>query len=548
MSLPPYRIPPVLDLCRGVEARAREQARAGEQTRADEQARACEQPARTGRVPVRLLLVPTDARPCTRGYLLDLAAATGWPVESPPAEWLGYRREPGDAQRLQAWAAERATDGAALVASSEMLLYGGLIPSRLGRESLSEIERRIDRLAALATAGADLYLAAVNLRIPLSTDGGEEPDYWPAHGAALHRYSVARDRRDLGEGHDAELIAALAEIPPAVLEDFLWRRRRNLLANLHLVTLTAAGRARMLLVGQDDTAPRGLTRAEMDATQALAARVDVEGRVHLTSGADELCLRLLARLVNDRLEARPRVRVRFTFPDDRRLVPRYEAQPLEDTVHGHLRAAGAEVVDANEDLLLLVHNFSGPAQKEAHDQAPGAEDAVLSTVSRLADARVRSIPAAVADVRYANGADDQLVRHLLRHPEALGIVAYSAWNTCSNTLGTVIADATIALHVRRGRLGAPDAGAILRRFLIQRFVEDWGYQAIVRKALMQDVLPHTGCAYGDIAGEEGRFEEEARARFEADVLPAVRAAFGPVEIARLWFPWQRLFEVGLEVA
>jgi len=498
-----------------------------------------------------VLFVPADGRPVTRDLFLRLAQLTDFRVQTPPREVLGDRTDGADLGALWLWVDDHATQADLCIASTEMLCYGGLVASRVSTEPNPAVEARADHLLQVA-GRIPAYLAAVNMRIPVAADSDEEPAYWRQHGSALARYSHERDRWEHTGGTDAyqAMIDALAGVPAPVLEDFLWRRRRNLLVNQHFVTAAARGRVRYLLIGQDDASPHGLARSDREVLTKLVNALGAADHVATTTGADELCARLLARAVNDRLRARPTVRVVYSSPLSRRSVPTYEIDPLEDTVRSHVDSVGAEWIDGEAEITLIVHNFLGPRQLEAFAQPFRSDALVTKAIQEIATAKARGSVCALADVRYANGADDALVSALLAEPQASGIDAYAGWNTASNTLGTVLAHAIALLHLRKGAFGpVGDRKEQSRRLLLERFLDDWGYQSHVRWELAKEVLPtEPQCSSSDIRPAEARFVAEATRRLEETILPKLTHSFGNELAVRVYFPWHRLFEVGLEVS
>ncbi|MGQ0568995.1 MAG: DUF4127 family protein [Armatimonadota bacterium] len=493
----------------------------------------------------RVLFVPLDDRPATRDTVLDLLPLTGAAWDTPPKDLLGHRRQPADLDALFRWVDREAPTADALIASSEVLVHGGLVPSRLNVDPMDVLWRRLDRLAALASR-VPTYLSAVNPRIP-SGGAEEEPGYWEPHGDRLRAYSA---NLDAGEqtGDDVRVrkaLDALEGVPAAVTDDLLRRRRRQLLINVELLMLASRGRLASLLIGQDDAEPFGLTRGDLAVLRRFRDRCGGKS-AHVSVGADELGARLLARLATDSARHAPRVAVRYTFPEARRSVPRYEPQPLEDTVSSHVEAAGCATVDDDPEILLWVHNFPGVQQRESLDQR-GAPPAPTRTVAAaLAEAAGRGIICGCADVRFANGADDALIRSLFTREDLAGLTGYAGWNTCSNSLGTVIAQVVLT-HYARSHLGDVRLRQIRRRYLARRLLDDWGYQTIVRPYLALEVVPMLGAVPASLGAAAATVREAALRRFREHVLPSVEKALGPAGFEGLGFPWDRLFEIEVQL-
>jgi Protein of unknown function (DUF4127) len=502
---------------------------------------------------VNICFLPLDERPVTRDAFLRLAAAAGAAVVTPAREQLGELKRPADVEALWAWLASAAEGSDAIIASAELLIYGGLVPSRVGHESLGRCVALADRWRDVRRRGPrrPLYLSASNLRLPNSDDASEEPEYWAECGRRIFACSFHEDRYEAtGDAASREgAAAARAAVPSAVLDDVRWRRGRNLAVLTHLIDLAAAGVFDGVLIGQDDAAEYGWTRRDLRALIAAAAERRAGSRVWVTYGTDELNVRLLARAaVSARRPASPAVRVVYSAPAHRGVIPRYEGQALDLTVTSHIETAGCRRVDTTEDVCLLVHNAPGE-QREAPDQEPYPRADLDGLFEALDRTRAAGVPCGLADVRYSNGADRTLVDRLLDGPGASGVRAYGGWNTASNTLGMVVAQVLLSAFPPPGAEPGAAAERANRDFLILRLLDDWGYQSIVRQRLAREVLPRfPGVGPLDISRAGGACAEAARVWLQETCAPPIARSFGvPITIGPVGFPWNRLFHVALDV-
>lgn len=462
-----------------------------------------------------VLLVPLDDRPVCLDFVVELAKAAGLDVRTPDRTILGGRDRPADVDAVWGWLEGAvSSDGiATLIASAEMLCFGGLAASRTSTFSFTDVAPRLERLRNLA-GRVPIYLSALIPGTPVQATA-ENAGHWHTRDAAAR------------QAH----------------------RERHLRINETLITM--AGTLRYLLIGQDDTAPGSAGEAERRQLQTVADDAGA-GNVLLTSGADELNARLLARVLADRTALPPAVRVIYTYPEAASATPLYEATPLRQTVEEHIESVGAHRAVEAVDVLLWVHNFEGMQQREARDQHAGGAirpDEVRRTSDVLREMR-EAVAAeqvvALADVRFANGADDVLVRALLEEPRFAGIVAYAGWNTCSNTLGSALAQAVVAWHLRL--FSMPGSDRIYRPVFLGRILDDWGYQAVVRPRLGARMAAR-GRNSAELGDLEGEWATGALEGLRADALPPLQASFRyhPVALRGVTFPWHRLFELRLDL-
>jgi hypothetical protein len=489
---------------------------------------------------VRLAFLPLDDRPITCDAFLLLASQAGAEAVTPPRPLLGSLKTPGDVDALWTWVAGPGREADVLIASAELLIYGGLVPSRIGHEPL-------DRCLALAARFGEarrsaphrrILLSASNMRLPASADATEEPDYWAEYGPQIFSHSFHLDRYEqTGDPASRDIATRAADaVPPSVLADVRARRARNLAVLLSLVDLAAGGTLDALLIGQDDAAEYGWTRRDLRDVAAAIQNRNAGARAWVTYGTDELNARLLARVFLSASGTSPGVRVVYSHPENVLAIPRYEGQALEATVTSHITTAGCRRVRSDPDLALFVHNFPGAQEEAPHQTAYDPHD--LDTfLESLGESSAAGTPCALADVRYSNGADRTLVARLLASPQAYGLRAYGGWNTMSNTLGMALAQAL---------LPPGDAG---RAFTILRFLDDWGYQANVRQRLGADILPrYPGATAQNVADAYQACAGAARRWLEADHAPQLARCFGAtISVESVGFPWKRLFHVDLGV-
>ena len=126
------------------------------------------------RAPVSVLFIPLDERFATRGLVLNLApiAASSFHIITPPPELLPRHKQAADPRVLAEWVEARASSADALIASVEMLVYGGLIASRVSNDTIAEVGARVAWLSTLPDRYPTMrvLLSSVVMRIP-SYDG-----------------------------------------------------------------------------------------------------------------------------------------------------------------------------------------------------------------------------------------------------------------------------------------------------------------------------------------------------------------------------------------
>jgi hypothetical protein len=216
-----------------------------------------------------------------------------------------------------------------------------------------------------------------------------------------------------------------------------------------------------------------------------------------------------------------------------------------------------------ESFTLIVH---GPTEVQGdHITLPGLPDMSNLNTSKAVAHTCELIEGAsnnviIADVAYANGGDPKLVETLLKNPPLLQkIKAYGGWNTAGNTMGSVLAVAvaywyssvcrgeqapalagsTAAAPAAAGQTAASspsseEAPALTtpemlseahKQCLFVRLIDDWAYQACVRKLL------------------KGEPSTQVLASLIGPHIAQVNTALHMEPNVRMCFPWKRTFEI-----
>ena len=256
-----------------------------------------------------------------------------------------------------------------------------------------------------------------------------------------------------------------------------------------------------LIFSKDDCAPKGFNVDEARELERLGAKTK--------TGADEIPLTLLARAIEKEIK----VFVEFTEPDYKDCISNYEDVSIEKSVQGQLELGGFTQVQTREeaDVILIVNNF---IEKQGEHVMGWTTQPFRKTFTPP------DKPYAIADVRYANGADNDFVEQLLPQIDLKNFYGYAGWNTSANTIGSLLAGVKV-----RWNAGKYNEAAF-KRLQIIRFLDDWAYQANVRGMIenpcdIQDLMKPYEIKLAEIFGQ----------------IP-------PIEYL---YPWSRKFEVEISI-
>lgn len=383
----------------------------------------------------------------------------------------------------------------ALVISLDTAAYGGLISSRRCSDSFEEIREKIEKLKKfLKEKNAKIYAFSSIMRISNNNINEEEKEYWNLWGKKIFEYSFNSCKNN-GENPPQ------TDIPQEILTDYLNTRKRNFEINKIYLEWQKEGLFDTLVFSKDDCAEFGFNVREAQELENLGGFVK--------TGADEIPLTLLARAIQGKIKIAPI----FTEPSQKNLISNYEDVSIEKSVTGQIELAGCEVSELqNADMLLYVNNFKNH-QGEIVMKRPTEPFSDVWNIPQK--------PYMVADVRFANGADNSFVNKLFEKCFDENFYGYSAWNTSANSLGSLICGAKVKFLAKKYN------DKEFKKLEVVRFLDDWAYQANVRQALSK---PDTT----ELTTKMKPFEKE--------VAKVLKTEFE----VKYSFPWKRLFEVEVE--
>lgn len=430
---------------------------------------------------MKICFVPIDNRPVCYNLAKDIAAIDeNIELFIPPREFLGDLTRNAGVNEIIEWI-ENIPECDAMVISLDTIAYGGLIPSRRSTDSLEDIKSRLKRLKPLLK-NKKVYAFSSIMRISNNNYNEEEKEYWKDWGKKIFEYSYS----GVNDG-----------IPQAILDDYLATRKRNFEINKTYLNWGL----NTLIFSKDDCAPKGFNVDEARELERLGAKTK--------TGADEIPLTLLARDIEKEIK----VFVEFTEPDYKDCISNYEDVSIEKSVQGQLELSGFTQVQTREeaDVILIVNNF---IEKQGEYVMGWTTQPFRKTFTPP------DKPYAIADVRYANGADNDFVEQLLPQIDLNNFYGYAGWNTSANTIGSLLAGVKVRWNAEKYNESA------FKRLQIIRFLDDWAYQANVRGMIEKPC---------DIQALMKPYEIK------------LAEIFGQIPPIEYLYPWSRKFEVEISI-
>ena len=494
---------------------------------------------------MKVVYLPLDERPCNYYFAGRIAKGSGVEVIAPQMSVLGTKKTAASFESVSEFLLQHAKEADAYVLSMDMLLYGGIIPSRLHHYGEDELTKRLSVLDEIKRINPNvkIYAFALIMRCPSYSSADEEPDYYEYCGREIFLSGQVKHKLHLGvmqKDEADELLASYEKVIKGNLPDFEARRvtNRNMLIK---VVERLHHSIDFLIIPQDDSAKYGYTSMDREAIKQELSAKGLDD-VAMYPGADEVGMTLLARAACEYKGVTPKISCKFAHENSHNVTPLYEDRPVGLTLPFQVESAGcviAEDEDADIDLYL---NYPSREPVEVWQEKSAGYDErdldafVLKIKNSIEGGRVT----ALADGAYCNGGDRELLQMINGEMDILKLSAYAGWNTSSNTLGTVICQAVFVYLF--------GDNSSQKRFLAERVYEDVGYCGYVRAYVTNNLLPDLGYNYFNAGEKDGVVAALVRKELDAFIEKHFPNIYERYCISRCEMPWKRMFEVDLALA
>lgn len=500
----------------------------------------------------QVVLVPLDSRPAAGQFAQMIARMAGVDVKTPPDEMLGRFTTPGKPEEILDWLEKQDySKTLAVVVSTDMIAYGGLIASRTIDVPAEQAKKRLDRLAALKTKAGKAGFYAFSSVMRLTPTATKSAAAWRLQ---LGRYAETKER--YRRTTDPKLLQVLrnleAKIPPQEILRYDQTRQRNVDVQMYVIQQLKAFVYDYVIYGQDDAQPFGPHIPETQKLRSKATTNGVGGRVYFAEGIDQLANILVCRALLKARQWTPRVRLVYSDDRARKTVADYESKPIEDSLRDQILSSGSRPATGDQyDYSLFLNT-------------PDRSDEKFRVFAEALTTEVdQGFPVAVADIDIGKDgtSDPELFDALNQQGRMVKLLAYAGWNTAGNTMGTTIPAANTYLLARRIPGGELERELARREFILHRFVNDYCYHKFVRpKAYrMIDATPDAsreetyGNAFDAVNGfvqqELSRYLEETfNAQFMGQRFFAGSKQYeiDGIEGINISLPWPRAYEVRLD--
>lgn len=492
---------------------------------------------------MKTLLIPLDERPCNRVFP-QMITYSNTEVELlvPPINVLGDKKQPAQVSKIKDFLYENIRDVDNLIISLDMILYGGLIPSRIHYLKKEELLERLNIIKKLKAVNpkCKVYAFQCIMRAPDYDSSEEEPDYYDEYGSALFRRKYLIDlknRQGLVEAQQRELDSIV--IPDNIVNDYELRRDINTLMNIEVLNFLEKEIIDFLVIPQDDSSPFGYTAIAQKKVIDEIKKRSLDMKVMVYPGADEVAMSLLTRAYHDYLNIEPKVYAFYASVLGPTIIPKYEDRPMLESLKYHVRVCKSKLVkDIDKADIVLAINCPGKIMQESFvsenekDVSYTSYRCLLDFSNQIRDYIDQGYKVALCDSAFSNGGDLQLIRYLDELDVLDKLISYAGWNTNCNSLGTTLSQAVMGYNINH---------------LCYRIIEDVFYQTIVRKDVVDNELPKLGLSYYEFKDRQCDVENIIKDKLQNYYNSLKISHKHLVNINTISMPWHRMFEIAMEI-
>lgn len=506
--------------------------------------------------PPRLLVVPLDNRPANTYYPLKVGQAGGAEVIIPPQYMINYQTAFSNLDQLSAWILENSKNVDGFIISADMITDGGLVDSRTSKQTLDGALKQLEIIKTLKekypTKPMYVYDTIQRLAPTVLQDGNLDKYNYIRNWAITVDEVTNLNRTDLAP----KLLDLEAKIGKNLLNEYLQIRERNSQINATLIDWTEQGYIDFLILGQDDANQTGLHRKEKESLIQKINAYNIQDKVHVFDGADEVDVILISRFLSTLKNYQPSYKIHYLGISGQEWISPFDHYTLQSNIEKHVMAAGGVIAYPYQqaDIELYVNT------PDSFDKSLEIEQAVAEMNNQIASGK----HVVFIDVENVNQANPAFGDALINDVGITNLLSYSAFNTAGNAVGVAIGHANARfLYLEKGpetpELDEQAAKGHIE-FLLNSIATDHLYRNKVQSKI-EWYIRSIGANAWDIDSQKSSILSFTREQLNKEFVglqdkmknnkvllskksgETSTAEFDSFVITKVDFPWNRLFEI-----
>ncbi|PWJ95107.1 uncharacterized protein DUF4127 [Oceanotoga teriensis] len=445
----------------------------------------------------RILLIPLDSRPVNIDYVYELSKISENTLIYPPKKFLDDFYTPADINGIIEWSKNQKYDIA--IISIDMLVYGGLINSRLDKITL---ENALKNLQKIKIYKKDIYIYSIIRRALISVKNKEDEILYNE----LKKYFITKDKK------------YIENLPSKFKEDYKKLRKRNHIINLEVLKYENEKNVKKIIFGVEDTFKHSPTKKE--ELELIKNSKYYNSKTFIYNGADEISQELFSHIIkNNSVD----LNILTDETNTLKNIYDYEDRPLEKNLKTRLIMHNIKITKNSINTLIIINKNIENGKK-----------LILNEIQN-------NKKIYILDALNVNKCNEKLINFLINEKLLNKIKFYSSWNTISNRLGTIIS-MIIACNNNHNEKEA-------QKFLLECLLEDYLYQTKTRNILKKIIQEKNENIY-DVKKETLDYFYKNIFLRELEPLKIKlmkNMNLKSLKVEKFILPWNRIFECKIKI-
>lgn len=477
----------------------------------------------------KVLLVPLDSRPCNTTWVQKFAKRGNLDLVMYPKELCGDLFEKANTEHVFSWIDENIAKTDYLILSLDMLCSGGLVPSRLGEFDIAKAKELINKFRIYKEKNPNLKIYGFDtlMRTTITSYNYQSAKLW----AQINKYSKLKGELHIkyNQETEEELNALINEIDSNDLNKFLKTREKKHEMNLYYIDLVINNIFDYLLILQEDSQGNGIQLLEQKIILDKIQNNNLSNKVKLYNGTDEGASVLLAKVLVQTYNIIPNVYIHLPYKDTLDKIYCFEDRHFRENLNNMFDVIGINQTNIdNSDYILSIF-----AEKEIMNLDLDKYTSFELNKTNEYNKYIKELNyfineknnVALLDLTFPNGGSFELLSDI-NYKKLKG---YSAWNTPSNSLGTLLCDMVCYLINENDNT-----------FTKERILDDCIYQYIVRRRVNEILIDRNINIFN--LGEHGKM-----------AIDLIKKEFDKytnmvdIKSCNIYLPWNRTFEIEIDV-
>lgn len=476
-------------------------------------------------------LIPLDSRPCNTNWLKSFAQTAKLKLVSYPFEKCGSLHIGASQEDMLNWLAENKSKLDYLIISADGFFSGGLVQARLGLANPTQVSSMLEVIKQIKQEFPDLKIFVFDtiMRTSITAYDSESERYW----AKMNEYSRLKGRYFFFKEKEDEIKLSMlrTEIPAHIIQTYEQARNVKFQITKQLIDLVEENIIEYLLVLQEDAMPHGVQKIEQLQLEEMVQEKHLDKQVKFYNGTDEGGAILLGRIILSLSKTPYKLYLHLPSIDALHKTMPFEDRPFQTNLDLMVESFGyLTTQDVNDaDFILSIYTEEEPYNLPLElfiPIVPKKDETYHKFFEEIWENVKKKRKVAFVDLLFPNGGSIDILKDLPYHE----LYAYSAWNTASNSLGSLLCDVASKL-VTNSKSST---------FLYERIIDDCLYQYDVRRHVNQECLSKAMNVY-DLGKKtkdvENMIQEKLKVLSKTFKLPDFT----------ICLPWNRTFEIDIKL-